>query len=73
MLKVTLYLKRGVVSAFTIRAFQFLMEFLMDAPDENILGHIIAPWAATKSEYKEKFEHAFRDFKAARAHFYPDR
>lgn len=50
-----------------------LMEFLMDAPDENILGHIIAPWAATKSEYKEKFEQAFRDFKAARAHFYPDR
>ena len=49
-----------------------LMEFLMDAPDENILGHIVAPWVAAVSENKEKFEKAFRDFKAAKAEFYPE-
>ncbi len=50
-----------------------LMEFLMDAPDENILGHVVAPWAPTKWEYKEKFEHAFSDFVEAKANFYPDK
>lgn len=47
-----------------------LMEFLADAPDENILGHIIAPWTHTKMENKEVFEKAFADFQIAKAHFY---
>ena len=50
-----------------------LMEFLMDAPDENILGHIVAPWCATKWEYKYKYDHAFDDFVKAKANFYPDK
>lgn len=49
-----------------------LMEFHMDAPDENILGHIVAPWADTLPKSKEKFEKAFRDFQAAKARFYPE-
>lgn len=48
-----------------------LVEFLADAPDENILGHIIAPWVDTTVEQKEKFEKAFADLAEARAHFYP--
>ena len=50
-----------------------LMEFLMDAPDENILGHVIAPWVHTKIENKEAFEKAFADFQTAKARFYPER
>lgn len=49
-----------------------LMEFLMDAPDENILGHIVAPWCPTLLENKDKYLHAFDDFKKAKAHFYPN-
>ena len=49
-----------------------LMEFLMDAPDENILGHVIAPWASLTPENKPKFEKAFDDFTAAKAAFYPE-
>ena len=45
----------------------------MDAPDENILGHIVAPWVSTKWENKAKFEHAFDDFVKAKANFYPDK
>ena len=48
-----------------------LMEFLMDAPDENVLGHIVAPWVDTTVQQKEKFEKAFADLAEARAHFYP--
>lgn len=48
-----------------------LMEFLMDAPDDKILGHVIAPWRATKEEYRADFEKAFSDFEIARANFYP--
>ena len=49
-----------------------LMEFLMDAPDENILGHVVAPWKAATPENKEHFEKAFRDFREAKAKFYPE-
>jgi len=48
-----------------------LMEFLMDAPEENILGHVVAPWVAALPENKESFEKAFRDFREAKAEFYP--
>ena len=50
-----------------------LMEFLMDAPDENILGHIVAPWCSTKWANKEMFEKAFSDFVEAKANFYPNK
>ena len=49
-----------------------LMEFLMDAPDENILGHVVAPWVALTPENKPKFEKAFDDFTAAKEEFYPE-
>ena len=49
-----------------------LMEFLMDAPDENILGHVVAPWVALTEENRAKFEKAFDDFTAAKAKFYPE-
>lgn len=49
-----------------------LMEFLKDAPDENILGHIVAPWKDTLPENKVHFEKAFADFQAAKAEFYPE-
>ena len=49
-----------------------LMEFHMDAPDENILGHIVAPWKDTLLENKPFFEKAFQDFQAAKSQFYPE-
>ena len=49
-----------------------LMDFLMDAPDENILGHVVAPWVALTPENKPKFEKAFDDFTAAKEEFYPE-
>ncbi len=48
-----------------------LMEFLMDAPDSNILGHVVAPWLPTKLENKPAFIHAFEDFRKAKEQFYP--
>lgn len=45
----------------------------MAAPDENILGHVVAPWVSTKLENKPKYEHAFDDFVEAKAAFYPNK
>lgn len=50
-----------------------LMEFMVDAPDENVLGHVVATWLSTKLENKKNFEKAFDDFKKAKAKFYPDK
>ncbi len=49
-----------------------LMEFLMDAPQENILGHVVAPWVAAVEENKETIQKAFWDFREAKAKFYPE-
>ncbi len=50
-----------------------LMEFLADAPDENIIGHIVAPWLPFNKDSIKDYERAFSDFEKAKAHFYPDK
>lgn len=50
-----------------------LMEFLMDAPDDKILGHIVAPWRNTIEEFRSFYEKAFDDFEKAKANFYPNK
>ena len=45
----------------------------MDAPDENIIGHIVAPWRSTKLENKPNFQRAFDAFVEATAKFYPNK
>lgn len=50
-----------------------LMEFMMDVPDENMLGHVVATWESTTLKNKGVFEKAFDDFQKAKANFYPDK
>jgi hypothetical protein len=50
-----------------------LMKYMTAAPDEKILGHIVAPWCPTLLESKPKFEKAFDDFVAAKGELYPDK
>ena len=50
-----------------------LMKYMTAAPDERILGHIVAPWHPTLTSEKPYFEKAFDDFVAAKSEFYPEK
>ena len=50
-----------------------LMKYMTAAPDERILGHIVAPWHPTLVSEKPYFEKAFDDFVSAKSEFYPDK
>ena len=49
-----------------------LMKYMTAAPDDRILGHVVAPWHPTLISEKPHFEKAFDDFVAAKSELYPD-
>ncbi len=49
------------------------MKYMTAAPDERILGHIVAPWRHTVLESKPNFENALAKFVEAKAELYPDK
>ena len=49
------------------------MKYMTAAPDERILGHIVAPWRPTVLESKPNFENALAKFVEAKAELYPDK
>ena len=44
--------------------------FRNNAPDEQIIGYMTAPWYRTTKEYESFFIESFDDFKAAKEKFY---
>ena len=51
-------------------AMDLLEHFKKNAPDNQILGYMTAPWHKTTVENKKYFEESFQSFKAAREKFY---
>jgi tRNA A-37 threonylcarbamoyl transferase component Bud32 len=48
-----------------------LVEYFRDnAPDEQILGYMSAPWARTIWDFKERYDETFKFFKEAKEKFY---
>lgn len=51
-----------------------LMEYFKEnAPDDQVLGFITAPWKPVLNEHKTYFEQSFKLFKEAKDAFYPDK
>lgn len=50
-----------------------LLEYFKDnAPDEQVLGFMTAPWFTTEWENKKYFDESFKFFKEAKEKFYPE-
>lgn len=48
-----------------------LLEFFKEnAPDDNVLGYMTAPWYWTLPKYKEVFDETFKTFKEAKEKYY---